>query len=352
MTALVWDSTSQRTYETGIQKAVINFSDIGTFPWNGLTKVDESEKNSTLVTTFFDGVKIHNQKGRGVYECKISGLSFPKEVAPILGMAELRPGFSITGQTRKPFNFTYQTLVGDSDYKIHFVWNALLVQSELGSDTIGSTTEPTKFAWDVTATPSRDNEGYHASAHMVVDSSEVSSELMSDLIDWIYGTDSIDPYFPTQPELIAFFNPPFEPELVARFNYYRPNLDTAVSEEITVPFYPFVSPVADPYGWMDTLYDPFLTCPVGMGGVYSVLFVVFSPNDNFGEVTTKLIANGVEYVGPNIEDISYSTRARTLTINDIEIDDGEELTILIDRTAGLSGALAYLSGYILITRTG
>lgn len=206
MTALVWDEIDKRTYEAGVHNGVL-YDDSGLVSvWNGLISVNESETESDVEEIFFDSRKISNQKTRGFYEAEVSAFSFPDEFHPCLGLVSPRPGFILTSQEKKLFNFTYKTLVNEEDYKIHLVYNALATRSNYSYSTITDEANPTTFSWKIKTIPPK-GQTFRSSSHFLVDSTKVDPESLVVLEEMLYGTDLDDPQFPTQAELIAIFGP-------------------------------------------------------------------------------------------------------------------------------------------------
>lgn len=214
MTTLVWDDSDALTYETGIRKGVLytierppywiflpSFFSWKVSPWNGLISVAESEKDASLNEVFYDGRKTVNEKPNGVYEAKISALTIPHDFGSLLGESEARPGVSLTGQPKTRFNFTYQTLVGKTDYKIHIIWNALLTQTQGGYSTNGSTVTPTTFSWTLSTLPSTALASVDKPvSHLILDSRTIDPTFLSATEDILYGSALHDPYLPTQAE--------------------------------------------------------------------------------------------------------------------------------------------------------
>jgi len=209
MTALVWDTPEEINYEKGVEKGVIYTAtqdfEIWSTPsifwksaaWSGLVSVTESDPDAGVTEVFLDGRKTFNQRNRGEYACEISAFSIPKEFASIAGYASPRPGFILTGQPRSRFHFSYQTRVNKNDYKIHLVYNASLVTSSFGSETISDTVTPNVLSWSVsTMPPFPESPGFSVSSHFVLDSRKVNPDLMPIIHEVLYGAEGTAPWMP------------------------------------------------------------------------------------------------------------------------------------------------------------
>ncbi len=216
MTTMTWADPSARTYESGVEKGVIRSKSGLIIPWNGLISVQETEEEASVTDTYFDGVKIESEKPRGFFTAQIVGVELPSQfddehlilgraIREIQGFVDIRPGFYLTGQNKREFDFSYQTLLPDGDYKIHLVWDARVVVSTTGSLSLGDTVQVETFTWAIRATPPRGADGYLGSAHYVIDSRKIDPTVLSAVEDYLYGTESTFPYFPTQEELLEFF---------------------------------------------------------------------------------------------------------------------------------------------------
>lgn len=206
MATLVWDQTSDRQYEYGVDHGLLQLIDDVVFPWNGLTSVDEEETDDTVLRSYIDGMNYANFQFGGFYQATVKTLYFPDALSSILGLKEIFPGLSLTAQPRLTFNMSYRTLLGEDDYKIHLVYNALATQSNSGTTTVSDKTEPTEFELTISTRPPASTV-FRPTAHMVVNSVTSDPDILSTLEDTLYGTVSVEPNFPTQDEVLAIFGP-------------------------------------------------------------------------------------------------------------------------------------------------
>lgn len=215
MSKLVWDKTGERRYETGVDHGVLFPKDeTGAYKsgvvWNGLTAVNETPSGAEPNPIYADNVKYLNLMSAEDFGASIEAFTYPDEFAACQGCAEPAVGVTIGQQTRREFGFSYRTLIGndvdgqDHGYKIHLVYNALAAPSEKGYSTVNETPEAITFSWDVTTTPVAVT-GYKPTAHLEIDSTKASAEIMKQLEDMLYGTESEESKLPTPDEVIELF---------------------------------------------------------------------------------------------------------------------------------------------------
>lgn len=176
-------------------------------PWNGLISVTEAATGGTAREFFIDGIKFLNLPSLEEYLATVVVISAPKEFAPCSGRKELFPGTYATSQPCKEFGFSYRTLIGNDlqglsgAYKIHIVYNA----SAKVSDAIHQTTDKTPgfrpYSFEVTAIPEPFID-YKPSAHFVIDTRKTPLDILTDIENILYGTETADPRMPTVPELM------------------------------------------------------------------------------------------------------------------------------------------------------
>lgn len=207
MTKLVWDSTGSRFYETGISKAVFfNSSGFGV-PWNGLTSVTETNSEFNETISFIDGYRYMNKISLNSYSGTITAFTYPSEFSEYIGYLE----FGETYQKPKYFNLSYQTNKGndingiDLGYKIHFIYNALAVQTTNEFISYGSSVTPTEFSWNIETLPVEIPD-LKPSSHIIIDSTKTKTEVLSSIEDILYGNETTDPRMPDINELLSIFN--------------------------------------------------------------------------------------------------------------------------------------------------
>ena len=202
MTILVWDDTSARTYESGVERGVLYPSDGSGVPWNGLLQITDSLNGGDRTAYAKEGRTYLQSVAARDYQATVQALSAPKEFSPYIGDLEVLPGFILTRQPRGRFGFSYRTLIADIGYKIHLVYNVTASPTSRSHASTNDTPTPVDLEWRFDAVPVR-AMGYRPSAHYIVDSTRIDSVTLSSLEDILYGTDDSDPYLPIIDDLVA-----------------------------------------------------------------------------------------------------------------------------------------------------
>ena len=106
MSKLVWDSTGDRLYETGVKNGVLYpIDEVGTYSkgvaWNGLTAVTESPSGAESNPLYADDIKYLDLRSVEEFGGTIEAYMYPDEFAECDGSAELAAGVKIGQQKRK-----------------------------------------------------------------------------------------------------------------------------------------------------------------------------------------------------------------------------------------------------------
>lgn len=218
MTALQWDKTGERLYETGVSHGVLFQVDtageyVDGVAWNGLTAVNESPSGAEPNPQYADNIKYLNLISKEEFGATIEAFTYPTEFEQNDGSASPSAGISIGQQRRKPFGFCWRTLVGndiegtDFGYKLHLVWGALAAPSEKAYATVNDSPEPITFSWEVSTTPVEvgtvGGEEYKPTAKMTIDSTQVDPAKLTALEEQLYGTAVTDPSMPLPADVIT-----------------------------------------------------------------------------------------------------------------------------------------------------
>lgn len=215
MTALVWDQTGERLYETGVDHGVLYIPDVNGvyntgFAWNGLTTVTESPSGAEASAQYADNIKYLNLISAEEFGATIEAFTYPAEFEQCDGSASPTPGVSVGQQNRKSFGLSYRTRVGndlegtDLGYKLHLIYGATAAPTEKAYATINDSPEAITFSWEITTSPVS-VPGYKPTAVLTIDSTKVDSAKLADLEELLYGTVGVDPALPTPAEVIAVF---------------------------------------------------------------------------------------------------------------------------------------------------
>lgn len=213
---LIWDSTGNRLYETGVKKGVLYVQNSsGAYPmgvaWNGLTAVTESPSGAEATPLYADDIKYLNLYSAEEFGGTIEAYTYPPEFAACNGEADLATGVTLGQQTRSAFGMSYVTTVGNDTegteygYKIHIVYGAKASPSEKAYATINDSPEAITFSWEFTTTPV-EVSGHKPTASIVIDSTKVSADALAAVEGALWGTDTTDPYLPLPSALLTLIN--------------------------------------------------------------------------------------------------------------------------------------------------
>jgi len=213
MTALLWDQTGERIYETGIDHGVLYIPDEnGVYndgvAWNGLTSVSENPTGAESNAQYADNIKYLNLISAEEFGATLEAYTYPDEFAEFDGLAVPIPGLVLGQQTRKVFGLSYRTKLGndiegeDYGYKIHLVYGCQASPSEKSYNTINDSPEAITFSWEISTTPVPVT-GYKPTALLVIDSTTVDADNLAALELLLYGDTGVDPQLPTPDAVIA-----------------------------------------------------------------------------------------------------------------------------------------------------
>lgn len=199
MSKLLWDQTSEKLYETGVDKGVVYPQDNqGKYgdgvAWNGLTAVNESPEGAEPKALYANNRKYLNLISAEEFKGTIEAFTYPEEFEPCNGVVKVAEGVYVTQQKRTPFGFCYRTGIGNDvlgtkyGYKIHLVYNAVVSPSEKENATINEDPEASTLSWEFATTPV-DVEGLEPTAHIIIDSTKVDADKLAELEAMLYGTD-------------------------------------------------------------------------------------------------------------------------------------------------------------------
>ena len=199
MTALKWDKTGERLYETGVKKGVLYpQGENGTYPlgvaWNGLTAVTESPSGAEATPLYADDIKYLNLLSTEEFAATVEAYMYPDEFKECNGELEIAEGVTIGQQKRKAFGMCYRTVLGndvDNDeygYKLHIIYGALAAPSEKASSTVNDSPEPTTMSWELSTTPVSVTGG-KPTASITIDSTKADPAKLAALELILYGKD-------------------------------------------------------------------------------------------------------------------------------------------------------------------
>lgn len=215
MSKLVWDAAGSRIYETGDDHAVLYVQDAtGAYPkgvaWNGITAVTQSPSGAESNPLYADNIKYVDLRSAETFGGTIEAYTYPDEWAECDGSAEVAPGVFAGQQSRKPFGFSYRSMLGNDTeldqhgYKLHLIYNATAAPSEKGYQTVNDSPDAITFSWEISTTPIN-IEGFKPTSEITLDSTKVDSEKLKALEAILYGTDEADARLPLPDEIVKLF---------------------------------------------------------------------------------------------------------------------------------------------------
>lgn len=217
MAKLSWDGLGSRFFETGVSKGVLYPQVAGAYPagvaWNGLTAVTESPSGAEPTPMYADNTKYLNLFSAEEFGFTVEAYSYPPEFYPCDGSVEAKSGVLVGQQTRQPFGFSYQTIVGndtegnDHAVKIHLVWGCLASPTEKAYASVNDSPEAATFSWEVSTTPVF-VEGLKPTALITLDSRDLSEADWTAVTDVLYGTATNPPHLPMPDALLALITGP------------------------------------------------------------------------------------------------------------------------------------------------
>lgn len=210
MSKLVWDQTSEKTYQTGVDRGVVYPQTNGAYPkgaaWNGLTNVTLSPSGAEPTPLYANNSKYVTMMSVEELGGTIEAYMYPKEFAECNGLATLANGVRVGQQKRKSFGFSFRTLIGndvDGDaygYKLYLVYGALAAPSEMSNATVNDSPEAQTMSFEFSTTPVN-VAGFQPTASIEIDSTEVDSEKLAALEAILYGSESEEARLPLPDEV-------------------------------------------------------------------------------------------------------------------------------------------------------
>lgn len=205
MTALVWDQTGERLYETGVDHvALFVMDETGAnygkgVAWNGVTAITESPSGAESTAQYADNIKYLNLVSAEEFGATLEAFMYPDEFYPCDGVQKLTNGTYISGQTRRTFALAYRTLVGndtkgtDYGYKIHVAYGLTATPSEKANNTVNDSPEASTFSWELSSTPVT-VAGHKATSHVWVSSLDHTEDgVMAKLEAKLFGGSDAEP---------------------------------------------------------------------------------------------------------------------------------------------------------------
>lgn len=211
MTRLIWGADGTRIFEAGVDRGVLYLPLVPGVPWSGLKAVKEAPSGGAPQPYYLDGIKHANVSSAEEFNATLDAFSAPPEFGVCDGSVVLAAGLSATQQPRRPFGFSYRTKVGSDlrglelGYKIHLVYNALAAPANRDNGTLGASADPLGLSWTVSTRPPL-TTGYKPTAHLVIDTRDLDSEVLLLLEDTLYGNTELVSSLPSQEDIITLLS--------------------------------------------------------------------------------------------------------------------------------------------------
>lgn len=221
MTALKWDETGTRKYETGVKScALYPYGTTGYqtgVAWNGITSITESPDGAEPTDLYADDIKYATLRSAETLGGTIEAYTYPDEWAECDGSAEIADGVFIGQQARKMFGLAYKTSIGDdtssdvTGYKLHIVYSATASPSDRQYETINDSPDAITFSWEYTTTAvaftTEAFKNYKPTSLITIDSTKVNKSQLETLEATLFGGVGTDPTLPSPDEVLAVFTP-------------------------------------------------------------------------------------------------------------------------------------------------
>ena len=217
MAPLVWDSLEDRTYETGVDHAVLYLTDSVTgaydeaHAWNGIVSVTESPSGAESNKMYADNTVYANLQSAEEYGATIEAFTYPDAFGFADGTIQPVPGLHFGQQRRQTFGLSYRTLYGnallgnDYGYKLHIIYGATAAPSERGYTTVNDSPEMITFSWELStvAVPVVGEPSLKPVASITLDSTVLGTAAMQAVEEVLYGEGATLAKLPPPAELIT-----------------------------------------------------------------------------------------------------------------------------------------------------
>jgi hypothetical protein len=211
MSKMTWDAIGERKFEVGVENVAIFPMTESTYgagvPWNGCTAFNIQPQGGEANKYYADDIHYLTLYSAETTDFTVEAYTYPDEFAACNGQRDLVNGVKIGQQTRKAFGAAFVNLIGndtelqDHGKKITLVYGCRVSPSEKGHATNNENLEPATMSWSGTTTPIK-VEGHKATATCEVDSTIVGDAAFKAVYDYVYGSETAEPTFPT-PEKVA-----------------------------------------------------------------------------------------------------------------------------------------------------
>ena len=209
MAVLTWNASGERIFETGVDKGVLYIDGLPPQIWPGLISVSNTPTGGEFESNYFDGIKYQALVAKQEFKATIKAFYVPFEFNRCIGIKQIdHEGLNAAQQSIEFFNLAYQTKIGNDidsinkGYKIHLIYNAIPTVSDNNFQSISNNSTANTLSINISTVQPLLN-GIPISSYRVIDSTKYSVEVMTNIENILYGTNTNNPRFPTPLELIT-----------------------------------------------------------------------------------------------------------------------------------------------------
>lgn len=212
MSKLVWDQTSERRYETGIEQVAFYPQEAGAYnkgyAWNGVTAFNLTPSGAEPTPLYANNRKYLTMMSAEEMGATLEAYTYEPEFRPCMGYAVSAEGVYIGQQARKTFGLVAKTLIGNDTemnkhgYTLHLLWGCLAAPSEQSFATVNDSPEAVTFSWEISTTPVA-MTGFEPTSYMCINSTEVDAEKLKALEAILYGADEEEARLPLPDEVVT-----------------------------------------------------------------------------------------------------------------------------------------------------
>lgn len=215
MSKLVWDQTTEKRYETGIEQVALYKQVEGAYPqgvaWNGITALNLTPSGAEPTPLYANNRKYLTLMSVEELGGTIEAYTYPEEWEECDGSAEAAPGVYLGQQPRANFGLVGKTLIGNDTegtkhgYKLHLVYGCLASPAEESHATVNDSPEAVTFSWEFSTTPV-EVDGFNSTSYICIDSTKVAPEKLAAIEAKLYGSESESAMLPMPAEIISMMN--------------------------------------------------------------------------------------------------------------------------------------------------
>jgi hypothetical protein len=215
MAVLAWDTAGTMRYETGVDQGVLYILNTGNglydtgYAWNGLTTVTETPAGASHNPQYADNIKYLDILSAETFGGTIQAFTAPDAFAACDGLYVPEAGVAVGQQSRATFGMSYRTRVGNDSnaaagYKYHLLYGLTASPSQKAYATVNDSPAAIDFSWDIASIPAGVS-GHSPTSSITIDSTQVGSSALTNLLNDLYGTAGTSPFLPSPDTVLGLF---------------------------------------------------------------------------------------------------------------------------------------------------